>query len=143
LLFVHDMAHTLCLIADPSPAMSGLMRDVLVDAGYEALIAENALHLADQVHLEKLLSADVMLLVIGAKWASQCAMSISVAATQRHQLGLPPASVVLVYEWGTLGVLDLPQLHHCDTVAVLEKPFEMDALKEVARSVGPALVATS
>lgn len=111
------------------------MLDVIKDAGYETLQAESAAEVADHVHLQKLLSAETMLLVLGASWAAQCAMTISVAATQRHHLGLQPTRLILVYEWGTLGMLVRPALHHCDTVAVLEKPFEMEALADVVRIV--------
>jgi hypothetical protein len=111
------------------------MRDALSDAGYQVLQAESSSALATLVHERGLASAPEMLLVLGAKWASQCAIPISVAATMRQQLNLAPASVVLLYELGTLGLLESPELHHCRTVAMLEKPFEMDVLKEVARTV--------
>ena len=122
-----------CLIGDDSGPLRQLMRDALSDAGYQVVQAESSTALAALVHERSVASAAEMLLVLGARWASQCAIPISVAATLRQQLNLSPVSVVLLYELGTLGILEGPELHHCRTVAMLEKPFEMDVLKEAAR----------
>lgn len=123
-----------CVIGDDSGPLRHLMQDALSDAGYQVVQAESSTALAALVHERSLTSAAEMLLVLGARWAAQCAIPISVAATLRQQLKLSPACVVLLYELGTLGVLESPELHHCRMVALLEKPFEMDVLKEVARS---------
>lgn len=128
------MSDAVCLLGDDSGPLRGLMRDALVDAGYEVLQAESSTVLATQVHEPDVVSAPTMLLVLGGKWAAQCAVPISVAATMRHQSNLAPMCVVLLYELGTLGVVERPALHHCRTLAMLEKPFEMDALAEIARA---------
>lgn len=128
------MPEAVCLIGDDSGPLRSLMRGALVEAGYQVLQAESSAALATQVHEPALVSAPAMLLVLGGKWASQCAVPISVAATLRQQSNLAPTCVVLLYELGTLGLLESPELHHCRTVAMLEKPFELDVLKEVARS---------
>jgi DNA-binding NtrC family response regulator len=132
------MPDALCLIADESGPLRNLMRDVLTEAGYEVLQAQSNIELATKVHEPALVSGATMLLVLDAKWASQCAVPISVAATMRQQSSLPPTGVVLVYEFGALGLLESPELHHCRTIAMLEKPFEMDALKEFARTAAAA-----
>jgi hypothetical protein len=128
------MSEAVCLIGDDSEPLRSLMRAALVDAGYQVLQAESSAALAMQVHEPALVSAAAMLLVLGGKWASQCALPISVAATRRQQSNMAPTCVVLLYELGTLGVLESPELQHCRTVAMLEKPFELDVLKEVARA---------
>jgi hypothetical protein len=126
------MSEAACLLGDDSEPLRGLMRDALIAAGYDVVQAQSGTLLATQVHEPALISAPAMLLVLDAKWASQCAVPISVAATMRHQLNLAPACVVLLYELGTLGVVESPDLHHCRTVAMLEKPFEIDVLREIA-----------
>jgi CheY-like chemotaxis protein len=125
------MFDAMCLVADPSPAMRNLMRDVISEAGYETLEAASVEAVAERVHSHELISAGSMLLVLGAKWAEQCAMAISLAATRRYHLGLEHARLVLIYESGTLRVFDRPAPAHCDTVAVLEKPFETDSLGDI------------
>lgn len=128
------MSEAVCLLGDDSAPLRGPMRDALIAAGYDVLQADSSTLLAAQVHEPALVSAPAMLLVLGGKWASQCAVPISVAATMRQQLNLAPAGVVLLYELGTLGVVESPDLHHCRTLAMLEKPFEMDVLREIARA---------
>jgi hypothetical protein len=113
------------------------MRAVLVDAGYQVLQAESSTALATQVHDPTLVSASAMLLVIGGMWAARCAVPISVVATTRQHSNLAPTCVVLLYELGSLGVLESPDLRHCRTLAMLEKPFELEVLREVARAVLP------
>lgn len=128
------MSEAVCLLGDDSEPLRGPMRDALIAEGYDVLQADSSTLLAAQVHEPALVSAPAMLLVLGGKWASQCAVPISVAATMRQQLNLAPAGVVLLYELGTLGVVESPDLHHCRTLAMLEKPFEMDVLREIARA---------
>jgi hypothetical protein len=131
------MPEAVCLVGDESGPLLSQMRDALVDAGYQVLQAESSTALATRVHEPALVSAAAMLLVIGGRWASQCTVPISVAATMRQQSNLAPTCVVLLYERGTLGVLESPELRHCHTLAMLEKPFELEVLSEVARAVVP------
>jgi len=131
------MPEAVCLIGDESGSVRSQMRAALVDAGYQVLQAESSTALATQLHEPDLMSAPAMLLVIGGKWASQCAVPISVVATMRQHSNLAPTGVVLLYELGSLGVLESPDLRHCRTLAMLEKPFEMEVLREVARAVAP------
>jgi hypothetical protein len=128
------MSQAVCLLGADSEPLRGLMRDALIAAGYDVVQAQSSTLLATQVHEPALISAPAMLLVLGGTWASQCAVPISVAATMRQQMNLAPACVVLLYELGTLGVVESPDLHHCRTVAMLEKPFEIDVLREIARA---------
>lgn len=128
------MSEAVCLLGDDSEPLRGLMREALVAGGYDVVQAESSAGLATQVHEPALVSAPAMLLVLGGKWACQCAVPISVAATTRQQLNLAPTCVVLLYESGTLGVVESPDLHHCRTLAMLEKPFEMRVLSEIARA---------
>ena len=100
------MSEAVCLIGDDSEPLRSLMRDALVDAGYQVLQAESSAALATRVHEPDLVSAAAMLLVLGGKWASRCAVPISVAATRRQHSNMTPTCVVLLYELGTLGVLD-------------------------------------
>lgn len=126
------MSDAVCLIGDDSGPLRSLMRQALIDAGYRVLQAESSNALASQVHDPTLISAGTMLLVLGGRWAAQCAVPISVAATMRHQMTRSPACLVLLYELGTLGLIEKPELHHCRTVAMLEKPFEMAVLRGAA-----------
>ena len=134
LLSTPPMSEAVCLIGDDSGSLRGLMRDTLADAGFLVIKAESSAAFATQVHDPKLMSAAAMLLVLGERWASQCAVPISVAATMRQQSNLPPTCVVLLYELGTLGMTESSDLHHCRTVAMLEKPFGMDMLREVVQA---------
>lgn len=134
LLSTPPMSEAVCLIGDDSGSLRGLMRDTLSRAGFQVIQAESSTAFATQLHEHSLMTAPAMLLVLGGKWASQCAVPISVAATMRQQSNLPPTCVVLLYELGTLGLLEIPDLHHCRTVAMLEKPFGMDVLHEVVRA---------
>ena len=109
--FACRMADAVCLLGDDSGAL-----------------------LSTRVHELAVVSAPTMLLVLGAKWAAQCAVPISVAATMRHQSNLAPVCVALLHEFGTLGVVESPELRHCRRLAMLEKPFEMDVLGEIARA---------
>lgn len=127
------MSDAICLIGDDSGPLCRLMREALTNEGFQVLQAESSVAFATQVHEPSLMSAAAVLLVLGGKWATQCAVSISVAATMRQQSNLPPTCVVLLYELGTLGVIESPDLHHCRTIAMLEKPFGMDVLREVAQ----------
>ena len=128
------MSETVCLIGDDSGSLRDLMRDTLSQAGFQVIQAESSAAFATRVHEPSLTTAAAMLLVLRGKWASQCAVPISVAATMRQQSNLPPTCVVLLYELGTLGLLESPDLHHCRTIAMLEKPFGMDVLREVVQA---------
>jgi len=128
------MSDAVCLLGDDSEPLRGLMRDALIAGGYDVLQVESSTMFATRAHEPALVWAPAMLLVLGQKWASQCAVPISVSATMRQQLNLAPACVILLYELGTLGVVERPDLHHCRTLAMLEKPFEIDVLREVARA---------
>jgi len=128
------MSEAVCLIGDDSGALRGLMRDTLAGAGFQVMQAESSAAFATQVHEPSLMSAPAMLLVLGGAWATQCAVPIAVVATMRLQSNLPPTCVVLLYELGTLGLVESPDLHHCRTVAMLEKPFGMDVLHEIAQA---------
>jgi hypothetical protein len=128
------MAEAVCLVGDVYGPLRRLMRDALVDAGYEVLEADSSTALATQAHEPAVVLAPTLLIVLSGKWATQCAVPLSVAATMRHQLSLAPVCVALLYELGTLGVVESPELHHCRTLAMLEKPFEMDLLREIARA---------
>jgi len=130
--FECSMQQAVCLIGDDNGAVGSLMRDALRDAGYDVLQAESSTAFASQVHEPAVVSAAAVLLVLGGRWASQCAIPISVAATMRQQLNLSPACVVLIYESGTLGLLERPELHHCRTLAMLETPLEIAVLRNVA-----------
>lgn len=132
------MSEAICLIGDESGPLCSLMREALATAGFEVMQAESSAAFATRVHEPSLMSAGAMLLVLGGRWATQCAVPISVAATMRQQSNLPPTCVVLLYELGTLGLLESPDLHHCRTVAMLEKPFGMDVLREVAQAAAVA-----
>jgi hypothetical protein len=112
--------------------MRDLVSGALEAVGYEVFRAENARELASHVHEQGLLSANVVLLVLDAELAAQCAVPISAATTLRHQLGLPPVRLVLVYEWGELGLIERPDVSYCLPIAVLEKPFEVAELKDIA-----------
>jgi hypothetical protein len=109
------------------------MSDTLRSVGYDVTEAGNAAELAERVHHAALLSAPISLLVIGAKLSTQCAVPISVAASQRWHLQLSPLKVAVLFEWGTLGTVERPQLHHCEMLAMLEKPFHMSELEELAK----------
>lgn len=138
LLLIHAVSDSVCLVADASRALLGAIRQTATAAGYCVVQADSTLELASAIHEGPLLTAKRLLLVLGAAWANQCAISISVAVTQRHQLGLPSARLILVYEPGSLGVVDRPIIHHCETIAVLEQPFEMEALRTAASLAAPA-----
>jgi CheY-like chemotaxis protein len=127
------MSESEALVADVTPAMRGLLRDTLRDVGYHVSEAGSATEVSEQVHQAALASASVALLVIGAKLVVQAAVPISVAASQRWQLGLAPLKVAVLFEWGTLGTLEVPRPNHCDLVAMLEKPFHMNELEQIAR----------
>jgi hypothetical protein len=128
-----SMTDRIALIAHSTPAMRELLSRTLAGIGHGVVGASDATELAREVHREDVLSCQSLLLVLSAKLATQCAVPISVAATRRWQIQLPPAKVILIYEWETLGVLDAPELHHCETVAVLETPFHVQELARVAQ----------
>lgn len=127
------MSEREALIADSTSAMRELICDTLKTVGYHVTGAETAQELAGKVHEQKLLVARTALVVVGAKWTEQCAVPISVAASQRWRLQLPPLKVVVVHEWGTLSTVSHPHLKHCEVIAVLEKPFDLNDLEAIAR----------
>jgi CheY-like chemotaxis protein len=113
--------------------MRALLSDTLRGVGYDVTEAGSAAEVAERVHQTALVSAPAALLVIGAKLSTQCAVPISVAASQRWHLQLRPLKVAVLFEWGTLGTVERPQLHHCEMVAMLEKPFLMSELEQLAK----------
>jgi DNA-binding NtrC family response regulator len=123
----------MALVADSTKAMRGLLTRTLTGLGYGVLGVSDAAELARQVHAEDVLLCRALLLVLDAQLASQCAVPISVAATRRWQMHRASAKVILIYEWGTLGVVGMPELHHCEMLAVLETPFHLQELASVAK----------
>ena len=127
------MSDVLALVADSQSAMRGLLARTPNGLGYEVIGVGDAIELAQHVHREELLLRRELLLVLDAQLASRCAVPVSVAATRRWHQHLPSPKVILIYEWGTLGAREMPDLHHCETIAVLETPFHMQELATVAQ----------
>lgn len=127
------MSEAIALVADATPAMRDLLCDTLREIGYRSLHADTLRELAERVGSPELLLAPATLLVVGSSWAAQCAVPISAAASARDQAGRARLKVVVLCEWGTRRIIDHPELTHSELLAVLEKPFDMLELAELAR----------
>lgn len=128
------MSERKALVGESSPELRHLMRRSLNVAGYRVTDAGSPKVLVYQLHEPDVLAAPASLVVLSAQWHQQCAMALSAAASRRRQLRLPVLKIVLIHEWGTLGMMAPPALEHCEFVAMLEKPFELADLERIARS---------
>ncbi len=120
------------LVGEHAEELRYLIQGCLTSVGYRASGASTADELARAVYHPGYLSARTALLVLNASWYRHCALALAVAATQRRELELGRLKLVLIHEWGTLGTLEQPQLEHCELIAMLEKPFPLGDLEQIA-----------
>lgn len=127
------MSQQAALVGERAPEMCRLISSSLRGVGYSVEEAATPQQLVARVCEPGLLTAQTALVVVSARWCQEFAESLSAAAAQRSQLLLPELKLVLVHEWGTLGLLSQPSLPHCALMAALEKPFELRDLEELAK----------
>lgn len=128
-----DRAVSHCaLLAEPDPSLRDLMRRALVAASYDVIDSSNVLQLEVGLRASAVYDAHNALFVFGARLAAQCSPAISAAARERARIGLPPAQIILTFEFGTLATLPRPELAPCVTRGALEKPFDLLELQAIA-----------
>ena len=135
--FGTDDAHGLlvshcALLAEPDRALRDLMHRTLGAAGYEVFESSNLLQVEVGLRVSAVFGAENVLFVIGARLATQCALSISASARERARVRLPQAQVILTYEFGTLAAMPHTELAPCVIRGILEKPFDLHDLHAIA-----------
>lgn len=108
------------------------MRRTLGAAGYEVFETSNVVQLEVGLRVSAVYGAQNVIFVLGARLATQCALSIAAAARERARSRLPHAQVILTYEFGTLAGVPHAQLAPCVLRGVLEKPFDLQDLQAMA-----------
>lgn len=125
------MSHC-ALLAEPDHALRDLMHRSLVAAGYEVVDSSNLLQVEVGLRVSAVCGARNALFIFGARLAAQCSPAICAAARVRARAGLPPAQVILTFEFGTLATMPRPELAPCITRGTLEKPFDLLELQGLA-----------
>ena len=120
------------LLAEPDRALRDLMHRTLAAAGYQVFESSNLLQLEVGLRVRTVFGAKNLLFVVGARLATQCALSISAAGRERARVRLPQAQVIVTYEFGTLVTVPRPDLAPCLTRGLLEKPFDLLDLQAMA-----------
>jgi hypothetical protein len=108
------------------------MHRTLAAAGYEVFESSNVLQLEVGLRVSAVFGAKNVVLVLGARLATQCALSIAAAARERAHVRLSPAQVILTYEFGTLAAMPHAELAPCVLRGILEKPFDLHDLQAMA-----------
>jgi hypothetical protein len=126
------VSNSVALLAEPDRALRDLMRQTLADAGYQVVESTNVLQLEVGLRVQPVLGARNVLLVIGARLATQCAVALAAVMLERAHAGLPRAHLILTYEFGTLATLPAPAIAPCVPRGALEKPFDLYELQALA-----------
>jgi hypothetical protein len=126
------VSNSVAILAEPDRALRDLMQRTLADAGYEVIESSNFLQLEGALRAPQLLAARNVLLVIGARLATQCDLAIAAVMRERVHVRLPRAQVILTYEFGTLAALPPPAVAPCVPRGALEKPFDLYELQAMA-----------
>jgi hypothetical protein len=108
------------------------MHRTLGAAGYEVFESSNVLQLEVGLRVSAVFGAKNVIYVLGARLATQCALSIAAAARERARVTLPHAQVILTYEFGTLAAMPHTELAPCVVRGILEKPFDLHDLQVMA-----------
>lgn len=120
------------LLAEPDRALRDLMRRTLAAAGYEVFESSNVLQLEVGLRVSTVFGSKNVVFVLGARLATQCALSITAAARERARVRLPHVQVILTYEFGTLTAMPHAELAPCVVRGILEKPFDLQDLQAMA-----------
>lgn len=108
------------------------MRRTLGSLEAEVLEGGSLTQLEQSLRLPSLLVAETALLVLSVRLATTSAFSLRALARDRAHRRLRPGQVILIYEFGTLATIAAPDLAPCITVAIFEKPFDLQALHAIA-----------
>lgn len=108
------------------------MQRTLADAGYEVVESSDVLQLEGDLRAPPVLAARNVLLVIGARLVTPCALAIAAVMLERADVGLPQAQLILTYEFGTLATLPPLAIAPCVPRGALEKPFDLYELRAMA-----------
>ena len=81
--------------------------------------------------------------VLGVGLARQCASALTAAAAPRARAGATEVNLILTYERGTLTTVVRPSLGPCSLVAIFEKPFDVEQIRDVVQTTRSAAVAAS
>lgn len=108
------------------------MHRTLSAAGYEVFESSNVLQLEVGLRVSAVFGAKNLIFVLGARLATQCALSIAASARERARVRLPQAQVILTYEFGTLAAMPHAELAPCVLRGILEKPFDLHDLQAMA-----------
>ena len=128
------MPRPILLLAETDPSLRALMRNALSSAGGDVLESGTPSHLELSLRLQALLLPETVLLVLAVRLAIGSAFTIRALAHERAQRQLPPAHVLLTYEFGTLSTVPVPDLAPCRMAGILEKPFDLQTLQGIASS---------
>ena len=120
------------LLAETDGSLRALMRRSLAAQHGEVLESGTLSHLELSLQRPSLRVPEAVLLVLGVRLAMGSAFSIRALARERSDRLLPPARVVLTYEFGTLATLAAPDVTPCRMAGILEKPFDLHTLQGIA-----------
>jgi hypothetical protein len=126
------VSNSVALLAEPDPALRELMQRTLTDAGYEVVESSNVMQLELGLRAQPVFGARNVLLVIGARLATQCGLVIAAVMLERAHMGLAEAQLILTYEFGTLPTRPPPPIRPCVPRGALEKPFDLYELQAMA-----------
>lgn len=120
------------MVVDRDAALRSLMRRSLESVGYDIVEASGDADLADSLSAPELALADHALVVSAHSIAVACREALTAAARRRVDAGLPPVSLLLTCEFGTVEGCAPLEPPGCVAAGLLEKPFDFVRLQSLA-----------
>jgi hypothetical protein len=125
------MATSLALVVEPDASLRHLMRDAVRRAGLDVIECSNPLQLKVEVRAPKVIEAAELFCVVSVDIARHCGPELTDLFRARVRHGRPEVRMGYTCEF----CAPQPPLSfsHCELVAMLEKPFALEELEELAR----------
>jgi len=129
-----DTPDAAALVAESEAAPRDMLCRILRQVGYRILVAADASQLEAALRHRDLRAASNPLAILRVDFAARCAATLRGLGAQRVHCELTEPNVILTYERFTLNAIAKPSLVPCNVMAGVERPFDLEELKSLART---------